>query len=133
VRALECYDGPGHVELGVVAASGAVALGSLGLAASATSLATTTTIATLFVASVTTFSWPVFLGLGTVALSLAVASPTAMLKASSLARRRFRNHLLRTLDSAIMAEDGSAPKGSTLRLYLDQIDRAARTRLESFG
>lgn len=122
------YEGASVTETATLALGGALALGSLGLAATAASFATSTATLVFFV-PVTTFSWPLFAVAGAGATAVAFLSPKAIDKARSMMVHRFVRHLDTTL--RLMLLDESPSRHSTWATLRDQIDKAAISRLES--
>jgi hypothetical protein len=106
-----------------------MAVGSLGLAATASSLATSTATFVFFV-PVATVSWPLFAVAGAGAATVAFFSPRAIEKARSMMLTRFVKHLDATLHQMLL-KDVDPEKPSTWSALRDQIDRAAKLRLET--
>lgn len=123
------FEGAGLVEKATLSASGAMALGSLGLAATASSLATSTATFVFFV-PVTTVSWPLFAAAGVSARALALVSPKALAKAERMMRMRYVTHVDKVLHHYLLQETGGKTQ-STWVSFRAQIDEAARLRLES--
>lgn len=122
------FEGASAAETATLALGGALALGSLGLAATASSLATSTATFVFFV-PVTTVSWPLFAVAGVGATAIAFLSPKAIDKARNMMLNRFVKHLDTTL--RLMLLDESPSRHSTWSTLRDQIDKVAKFRLES--
>lgn len=123
------YGGANAKEAATLALGGAMALGSLGLAATATSFATSTATFIFFV-PVATVSWPLFAVAGLGAATVAFFSPRAIEKARSMMLARLGRHLDTALYQMLL-NDTEPKKPSTWSALRDQIDRAAMLRLES--
>lgn len=123
------FTGPGVFEKATLAAGGAMAIGSIGLAATASSLATTTATFMFFIPTASV-SWPIVAIAGIGATTLAVLSPSTVRRGRNMMRTRFENHLDKTLRRLLLQESGNGPQ-STWAAFRDQIDRAAKLRLEN--
>lgn len=123
------FGGANVAETATLALGGAMALGSLGLAATATSFATSSATFVFFV-PVATVSWPLFAAAGLGAATAAFFSPRAVEKAKSMMLARLGKHLDATLHQMLL-KDTEPKKPSTWSSLRDQIDRAAMLRLES--
>lgn len=112
--------------------AGAAAVGSVGLAAAAASLATTTATF-LVVIPVTTVSWPIFAVAGTGALALAYVSPTAASWTIEKLRNQYLNSVKRQVESALFGTPDAGGETGICGSYLAQLDRLRDSRFETIG
>jgi hypothetical protein len=110
-------------------ASGAAAVGALGLAAASASFATTTGTM-LVIIPVTTMSWPLFAAFGAGALTLGYFSPTLLNRSADSLRAKYTKALKAQIENAVL---GATSKGKDVALcpqYLAQLDAICDHRLE---
>lgn len=109
-------------------ATGAAAVGSLGLAAAATSFATTTATFMVFI-PVSTFSWPMFAAFGAGALTLGYFSPQLLERSANSLRAKYVASFRKQIDTAIF---GEGPQSKAIcPQYLAQLDAICDHRLEN--
>lgn len=111
-QSIETVEGAGAlssidiVSAATLVASGAMAAGAVGAAVMAGSLATTVTTTSILgffaTGTIVTFSWPVFVAVGTGATLLAIASPQVASLAVERLRERQRGKLLEWVDDVII-------------------------------
>lgn len=126
----------GTIEWGETAAliaSGVTAAGAVGAAAAATGIATTATATTVLgffaTGTVVTFSWPIFSVAAAAALTASYASPAIAGWATSKLRRRFKAHLGRTVEMALVDGRGESARET----LLTALDAARDARMASLG
>lgn len=112
-----------------LAASGAAAVGALGLAATAASFATSTATVMFFV-PVTTFSWPLFAVAGVSAVGLAFLSPRKMEWTRKKMRQRFATRLKNSIDKSLLGADQDLNASSLCGNLLAQLDTVKDQRLK---
>ncbi|MGO4915524.1 hypothetical protein [Pseudogemmobacter sp. W21_MBD1_M6] len=126
------FDGATLSEMAALAGSGALALGTLGLVATATSFATTTATFMFFV-PVTTVSWPLFAVVGASAVAAAYFFVPAREGAEKLIRDRFLTHLDTMLERLLTDPDGNSKSSSSWSTFRSQIDQTAQLRLKGLS
>ncbi len=126
------YAGATLVETATVAASGALAVGSIGIAGAATGLATTTGTF-LFVIPTISFSWPVFAAVGIGVTTMAFASPKALRQCRMMVTRRYLRHIQDMLDRVLLADIPDRKRNSTWVTFRSQLDHAAEERLKKIS
>ena len=113
-------------------ASGAAAVGALGLAVAATSFATTSATFMLFI-PVTTISWPLFAVFGAGALTLGYFSPTLLEWSTQSLRTKYTNALKVQIEKAIFGSKPGAKNPALCPQYLAQLDAICDQRLENLA
>jgi hypothetical protein len=126
------YAGATLVETATVAASGALAVGSIGIAGAATGLATTTGTF-LFVIPTISFSWPVFAAVGVGVTTMAFASPKALRQCRVMVTSRYLRHIEDMLDRVLLADIPDRKRHSTWLTFRSQLDHAAEERLKKIS
>lgn len=113
-----------------IVASGAAAIGALGLAAAATSVSTSTATIMVFI-PVSTVSWPLFAAFGAGALTLSFFSPQFLEWSTDRLRAKYLGSLHGQIDAAIFG--GKKGALGICPQYLTQLDNISEQRLESFS
>jgi hypothetical protein len=115
-----------------IVASGAAAVGALGLAAASASFATTTGTMLVFI-PVTTMSWPLFAAFGAGALTLGYFSPTLLQWSVDSLRAKYISGLTAQIDNAVFGAKPDAKSPGICPQYLSQIDAICDQRLENLS
>lgn len=126
------FDGATLSEMAALAGSGALALGTLGLVATATSFATTTATFMFFI-PVTTVSWPIFAVVGATAVAAAYFFVPARMGAEKAIRDRFLTHIDTMLERLLTDPDGNSKSSSSWSAFRSQIDQTAQLRLKGLS
>ncbi len=114
---------------GFMAASGATAVGAIGLAVGATGLATTSLPAFVFL-STTAFSWPLFAAIGTGAVALGAVSASARASGYQWALDRYRTTLHETVKAAMTGDEGLEEQVSCRTQLCRELDSVRDARLK---
>lgn len=114
---------------GFMAASGATAVGAMGLAVGATGLATTSLPAFVFL-SATAFSWPLFAAIGTGAVALGAVSVTARTRGYEWALERYRETLHETIRAAMTGDTNNEEQISCRTQLCRELDTVRDIRLK---
>ena len=128
------FSDAGIEDVALLGAGGALGLGGVGIAAAATTAATTSSamtvlFGTITIGTVSTFSWPVFLGMGTVATAAVFLSPRVLDYGRGRLVNRYKAFVQRTVDAALVTSSASDSPGSTREQLLAHLDAIRDRRL----
>jgi hypothetical protein len=127
----ENFGGVDWAGAGFLAASGATAVGAVGLAVGATGLATVGMPAYVFF-STTAFSWPIFAAVAVCGATLATFSVTTRRKGHELMLSRYRRQMLKHIHSTLSSMNAKDAKRSCRAQLCAQLDKVRDARLEAF-
>jgi len=110
---------------------GAAAVGAVGLAASATTLATGT-VTSFFIFTQPQISVPILIFVGAGAATMALVSPSSLMFWKGRIKRRYSRKLRAGLTASILQESDGGSPDSLCGHFLQQLDDIKDKRLEAF-